>query len=128
PHHPPRMSAERIEGPVVLLGFDAADPDLGEPWAREGKLPAMAGLMERGTWARTCGEELLFVHGVWSSLLSGVSVARHGFHFFWQPVPGSYGLELKRGRDVGVAPFWAELAGRDRSVLVLDPPAAAPVP
>ena len=78
--------------------------------------------MARGTWARTCGEELLFEHGVWSSLLSGVSVARHGFHFFWQPVPGSYGLELKRGRELGVAPFWAELAGRDRSVLVLDPP------
>ena len=40
-------------GPVVLLGFDAADPDLVERWAREGKLPAMADLMARGTWART---------------------------------------------------------------------------
>ncbi|HEX7977922.1 MAG TPA: alkaline phosphatase family protein [Gemmatimonadaceae bacterium] len=122
------MPADRRNGPVVLLGFDAADPDLVERWAREGKLPAMADLMARGTWARTGGEELLFEHGIWSSLLSGVSVARHGFHFFWQPVPGSYGLELKRGRDLGVAPFWAELAGRDRSVLVLDPPDVAPVP
>ncbi|HEX7940241.1 MAG TPA: alkaline phosphatase family protein, partial [Gemmatimonadaceae bacterium] len=95
--------------------------------AREGKLPAMADLMARGSWAHTAGEELLFEHGIWSTLLSGVSVARHGFHFFWQPVPGSYGLELKRGRDLGVAPFWAELAGRDRSVLVLDPPDTAPV-
>jgi predicted AlkP superfamily phosphohydrolase/phosphomutase len=117
----------RTAGPVVLLGFDAADPDLVERWTREGKLPAMAELMARGTWARTCGEELLFEHGVWSSLLSGVSVARHGFHFFWQPLPGSYGLELKRGRDLGVAPFWTELAGHDRSVLVLDPPDTAPV-
>ncbi len=122
------MPADRTKGPVVLLGFDAADPDLVERWAREGKLPAMADLMARGTWARTSGEELLFEHGVWSSLLSGVSVARHGFHFFWQPVPGSYGLELKRGRDLGVAPFWAELAGSERSVLVLDPPDVAPVP
>jgi len=122
------MPAEPRNGPVVLLGFDAADPDLVERWAREGKLPAMADLMARGTWARTSGEELLFEHGVWSSLLSGVSVARHGFHFFWQPVPGSYGLELKRGQDLGVAPFWAELAGRDRSVLVLDPPDTVPVP
>ena len=88
------MPADRTKGPVVLLGFDAADPDLVERWAREGKLPAMASLMARGTWARTSGEELLFEHGVWSSLLSGVSVARHGFHFFWQPVPGSYALEL----------------------------------
>jgi predicted AlkP superfamily phosphohydrolase/phosphomutase len=121
------MPPEARTGPVVLLGFDAADPDLVERWAREGKLPAMARLMARGTWARTGGEELLFEHGVWTTLLSGVSTARHGFHFFWQPVPGTYGLELKRGRDLGVAPFWAHLAGTGRSVLVLDPPDTEPV-
>jgi predicted AlkP superfamily phosphohydrolase/phosphomutase len=122
------MPADRATGPVVLLGFDAADPDLVERWAREGKLPATARLMERGTWSRTGGAELLFEHGIWSSLFSGVSVARHGFHFFWQPVPGTYGLELKRGRDLGVVPFWAQLAGTGKSVLVLDPPDTAPVP
>jgi predicted AlkP superfamily phosphohydrolase/phosphomutase len=121
------MPPEARTGPVVLLGFDAADPDLVERWAREGKLPAMARLMARGTWARTSGAELLFEHGVWSTLLSGVSTARHGFHFFWQPVPGTYGLELKRGRDLGVAPFWAHLSGTGRSVLVLDPPDTEPV-
>ena len=121
------MPADRANGPVVLLGFDAADPDLVERWAREGKLPAMARLMERGVWARTGGEELLFENGIWASQLSGVSIARHGFHFFWQPVPGTYGLELKRGRDAGVEPFWAHLAGTDRSVFVLDPPDTAPV-
>jgi predicted AlkP superfamily phosphohydrolase/phosphomutase len=122
------MPVERATGPVVLLGFDAADPDLVERWAREGKLPAMARLMERGTWARTAGPELMFEHGIWSAIFSGVSVARHGFHFFWQPVPGTYGLELKRGRDLGVVPFWAQLAGTGKSVLVLDPPDTAPVP
>lgn len=111
----------------MLLGFDAADPDLVERWAREGKLPSMARLMERGSWARTSGEELLFEHGIWSSIFSGVSTARHGFHFFWQPVPGSYALELKKGRDIGVAPFWARLTGTGRTVLVLDPPDTEPV-
>ena len=121
------MPPERRAGPVVLLGFDAADPDLVEQWAREGKLPTMARLMARGTWARTGGEELLFEHAVWSTTLSGVSTARHGFHFFWQPVPGTYGLELKRGRDLGVTPFWTHLSGTGRSVLVLDPPDTDPV-
>ena len=121
------MPADRVTGPIVLLGFDAADPDLVERWAREGKLPAMARLMTRGTWARTAGPDLLFEHGIWSSLFSGVSVARHGFHFFWQPVPGTYGLELKRGRDLGVVPFWAHLDGTGKSVLVLDPPDTEPV-
>ena len=121
------MPADRRTGPVVLLGFDAADPDLVERWAHEGKLPAMARLMSRGAWARTTGPELLFEHGIWSTLFSGVSVAKHGFHFFWQPVPGTYGLELKRARELGVAPFWSRLAGTGRSVLVLDPPDTEPV-
>ena len=125
------MSADRptadARGPVVLLGFDAADPELIERWAREGKLPAMAKLMERGAWARTSGEELLFEHGIWTSIFSGVSTGRHGFHFFWQPVPGSYALELKKGKDIGVSPFWARLAGSGRTVLVLDPPDTEPV-
>ncbi|MEO6525185.1 MAG: alkaline phosphatase family protein [Gemmatimonadaceae bacterium] len=116
-----------MEGPVVLLGFDAADPELVERWAGEGKLPSVARLMARGAWARTSGEELLFEHGIWTSLFSGVSTARHGFHFFWQPVPGTYGLELKKGRDIGVAPFWAQLAGTGRTVFVMDPPDTEPV-
>lgn len=121
------MPVERVRGPVVLLGFDAADPELVERWAAEGKLPAVARLMARGAWARTSGEELLFEHGIWTSLFSGVSTARHGFHFFWQPVPGTYGLELKKGLDIGVAPFWAQLAGTGRTVFVMDPPDTEPV-
>jgi predicted AlkP superfamily phosphohydrolase/phosphomutase len=121
------VSAERTEGPVVLLGFDAADPELVERWAREGKLPSVARLMERGAWARTGGEELLFEHGIWTSIFSGVSTGRHGFHFFWQPVPGTYALELRKGKDIGVAPFWAQVAGTGRSVLVMDPPDTEPV-
>jgi predicted AlkP superfamily phosphohydrolase/phosphomutase len=121
------LSVDRSQGPVVLLGFDAADPELVERWAREGKLPSMARLMERGTWARTGGEELLFEHGIWTSIFSGVSTGRHGFHFFWQPVPGTYALELKKGKDIGISPFWAQLAGTGRTVLVMDPPDTEPV-
>jgi predicted AlkP superfamily phosphohydrolase/phosphomutase len=116
-----------MQGPVVLLGFDAADPELVERWAREGKLPAMARLMDRGAWGRTGGEELLFEHGIWTSIFSGVSSGRHGFHFFWQPVPGTYALELKKGKDIGVAPFWSQLSGTGRTVLVMDPPDTEPV-
>lgn len=122
------MPSDPPRGPVVLLGFDAGDPDLVERWVGEGRLPALARLMERGTWARTGGPELLFEHGVWLSLFSGVSVARHGFHFFWQPRPGTYDLDLVRGADSGVQPFWAHLRGTARRVLVMDPPDTAPVP
>lgn len=122
------MPSERSRGPVVLLGFDAGDPDLVERWVGEGRLPAIARLMERGSWARTGGPELLFEHGIWLSLFSGVSVARHGFHFFWRPRPGTYDLELVRGADAGVLPFWAHLRGTARSVFVIDPPDTGPVP
>jgi predicted AlkP superfamily phosphohydrolase/phosphomutase len=121
------LSSDNSRGPVVLLGFDAGDPELIERWASEGRLPALARLMARGSWARTGGPELLFEHGIWLSLFSGVSIARHGFHFFWQPRPGTYELELVRGADAGTAPFWAHLRGTERAVFVMDPPDTSPV-
>ncbi len=120
------MQSER-RGQVVLLGLDALDPDLLQEWTAAGKLPSLKRLMEVGSWALTSGPELLCEHGIWVSMLGGVSWARHGFHFFWQPQPRSYNLQLARGHDCNVPPFWSELRGTDRSVFVLDPPDTAPV-
>jgi predicted AlkP superfamily phosphohydrolase/phosphomutase len=109
----------------VILGIDAGDPGFIERWVREGRLPAIASLMERGSYARTGGPELVTEHGVWVSLFSGVSRGRHGYFYFRQLRPGSYELEPRTGLDVDAPPFWERLGG-GRRVALIDIPDSVP--
>jgi len=112
--------------PLVILGIDAGDPAFIERWVREGRLPAIASVMERGSHARTGGAELVSEHGVWVSLFSGVSRGRHGYFYFRQLRPGSYQLEARTGLDVDAPPFWTQLTGNGGSVALIDIPDSVP--
>jgi predicted AlkP superfamily phosphohydrolase/phosphomutase len=114
--------------PLVILGLDAGDPGFIERWVGEGRLPAIASVMERGSHARTGGPELVSEHGVWVSLFSGISRGRHGYFYFRQLHPGSYQLEARTGLDVDAPPFWARLAGTGRRVALIDIPDSVTLP
>ncbi len=114
--------------PLVIIGFDSGDPRFLQEWAKEGKLPTLASLMERGCWAETSSPELTLEHGAWVSIFSGVSRSHHGFYYFRQLIPGSYDLQLTYGAELKVAPFWASGLGADKRVIVADGPEIALIP
>ncbi len=99
------MTSNSRTPPLVIIGLDAADPDLMMRWAAEGYMPALASLMQRGCWARTAGPELICEHGIWVSLSSGVPRSHHGYHYFRQLKPGTYDLENVTGADINVVRF-----------------------
>ena len=111
--------------PLLVFGIDAGDPDLLEQWIADGSLPHLAALVREGSHARTGGDELSMEHGAWISLMSGVSRAQHGYHYYRQLVPGSYRLALTTGPDPVVLPFWS--ACTDRRVVVVDVPDFDPI-
>jgi predicted AlkP superfamily phosphohydrolase/phosphomutase len=113
--------------PLVILGLDAGDPQLIEEWAREGHLPTIASIMERGCWSLTEGPELISEHGVWVSLLSGLSRAQHGYCYFRQLEPGTYDLHFMTANRLGIEPFWARFRGSPRRVAAVDVPDTAPI-
>jgi predicted AlkP superfamily phosphohydrolase/phosphomutase len=113
---------EKETPPLVILGIDAGDPGFIEQWAREGYLPTIASIMERGCWAQTGGPELVSEHGVWVSLFSGISRSQHGYYYFRQLTPGTYDLQTVTGRDVNAPPFWSRLQSRDIKLAVIDVP------
>lgn len=114
------------ESQLVIVGIDAGDPGFIERWTAEGHLPAIASLMDRGSWARTGGPELVSEHGAWVSIFSGASRAEHGYYYFRQLRPGSYDLETVTGLDIDAPPFWSHLA--DRTMALLDVPDTRPLP
>ncbi|MGH7633120.1 MAG: alkaline phosphatase family protein, partial [Gemmatimonadaceae bacterium] len=108
---------------LLVIGIDAASPELLDAWTADGTLPNLARLAARGLTGRTRGIEGFFVGSTWPSLYTGTSPARHGLHYQIQLVPGSYRLEDRtRGTFVEGDPFWRVLSRAGRRVAVLDVP------
>jgi len=119
------MLTNAAHTPLLVFGIDAGDPALLESWIADGSLPHLAALVREGSCARTGGEELSMEHGAWITLMSGVSRAQHGYHYYRQLVPGSYRLALTTGPDPVVLPFWSVCT--DRRLVVVDVPDVDPV-
>ena len=108
---------------LLVIGIDAASPDLLDAWTADGTLPALAALSRRGLVARTRGLEGFFVGSTWASLYTGTNPAQHGLHYQMQLVPGSYRLEDRAaGAFVERDPFWRVLSCAGKRVAVLDVP------
>lgn len=114
--------------PLAIFGLDAADPELLLAWSRDGQLPVMASIMERGTLGRLAGSEMISVHGVWPSFFSGVPVHRHGYYLRRVLVPGTYRLQTLHPSDIEAESFWVRFQGSDFRVMIVDVPVSDPLP
>ena len=108
---------------LLVLGIDAADPDLIEQWAADGTLPHLGALIRRGFSGRTHSVDGFFIGATWPSFFTGVTPARHGIHYMVQFEPGTGTLYRPAAADyVRRPPFWHALASAGRRVAVLDVP------
>ncbi|WP_017715767.1 alkaline phosphatase family protein [Kamptonema formosum] len=121
------MTLERKTSPLVILGFDVGDLDSIQRWAKEGYLPTIASIMERGCWGQTGGPELVCSHSLWASMFSGISRNEHGYYYFRQLKPGTYDLQPVSEPHAKISPFWSCLQGTDKKVAVVDAPNADPI-
>jgi predicted AlkP superfamily phosphohydrolase/phosphomutase len=107
---------------LLVLGIDAASPQLIERFASAGELPAIAALLERSAVARTAGIDGFFVGATWPSFATGVGPGRHGLHYLAQIPPGRVAYEAVAAWPERVGPFWSTLSRAGRRVAVLDVP------
>jgi len=109
---------------LVLLGVDAASPDLIRAWVDAGKLPNLKSLVDEGVSGRVAGVEGLFIGSTWPSFYTGLHPGRHGIYRIEQLESGTYGFfrpfEIPDG--VGGTPFWRLASDEGRRVAVLDVP------
>jgi predicted AlkP superfamily phosphohydrolase/phosphomutase len=88
-----------------MVGFDAADGDLVLRGIREGRLPTLAGLAERGVGGplQSAGEHM--PESSWASMISGTPTGEHGI-YSWRIVrPGSVG-QARMATGGWRRPFW----------------------
>ena len=108
---------------LLVLGIDAASPDLLDAWIADGTLPNLRALASRGVVGRTRGVDGFHIGSTWPSLYTGTDPSHHGVHYLVQLVPGTYQLRYSATDEfVRGEPFWRTLSNAGQRVAVLDVP------
>ena len=108
---------------VLVLAIDAANPVLLQEWAKDGTLPNIHMLISRGLVGSTRSIDGFYVGSTWPSFYTGVTPARHGFHYLVQLRAGTYDFYRPAGEGiVKCDPFWSYLSRAGRRVAILDVP------
>lgn len=106
----------------LVVGLDMGDGGLIRRWAREGRLPVLGSLIDKGIWSwleTTAGS--LHV-SAWPSIYTGAPPGEHGVYYTFQPAPGHQGY-VKFGEGLYGRPTMWNLLGRaGRRCTVFDAP------
>jgi len=75
-------AAQRPGGRALVIGIDGMSPVLVERMLREGELPHLAELAERGSWGRLRSLKPILSPRIWTSMATGKLPAEHGIEHF----------------------------------------------
>ena len=111
---------------VLVIGLDAATFWLIDPWAAEGKLPAMTRIEEKGARAEL-RSSIPYVSGpAWVSFATGKNPGKHGYFDFARRKTGEYNVELINAAHVQAPTLWALLSAAGKRVAVMNSPVSYP--
>jgi predicted AlkP superfamily phosphohydrolase/phosphomutase len=110
---------------VLVVALEACDPAVMRRLAAEGKAPTIASLLHRAAQARTAPPVGVYESGVWPTLFTACSPARHGYTCFEELDVGTYDHRETSPREIRVPSFWETLSGAGRRVAVIDVPHSA---
>src|SRR3984893_12851678 len=67
---------------AVILGFDSMDPDLADRFIKEGRLPNLSKLRDRGTFSKLRTTFPAISPVAWSTFMTGVNPGKHNIYDF----------------------------------------------
>src|SRR5208337_3139926 len=67
---------------AVILGFDGMDPDLADRFMKEGRLPNLAKLRDKGTFSKLRTTFPAISPVAWSTFMTGVNPGKHNIYDF----------------------------------------------
>ena len=106
---------------VLLIGLDAADPELIERWTADGTLPHLAALRRGGLSGRLATSAQYLAGSPWPTFYTGQPPSRHGIYHDYQWRHEHMGFAAPTRDWVPASPFWRHLAG-DVPVIAYDVP------
>ena len=112
--------------PVLMIGLDAAEPELIERWMGDGTLPSLAGLRARGSYRRLASSAAWLAGSPWPTFYTGTSPATHGLYHFLQWRAEQRDLARPGPGWLPLQPFWRALGPDGPRALVVDAPSSYP--
>lgn len=91
---------------VLVIGWDGATWEMVEPLLREGRLPNLAKLVERGAAATLESSKVPISSAAWVGAVTGKGPGENGVYSFFEPVEGTYDVKLISSRSNQAAPLW----------------------
>jgi len=106
---------------VLMIGLDAADPELIERWTGDGTLPHLAALRRAGRSGRLASSAEYLAGSPWPTFYTGQPPSRHGIYHDYQWRQEQMGFAAPTRDWVAASPFWRHLAA-DVPVIAYDVP------
>ncbi|WP_322493775.1 alkaline phosphatase family protein [Chloroflexus sp.] len=111
---------------ILIVGLDAADLDLVEPWVTAGYLPHIRDVLARGSFAPLRSTIPVMSPPAWMSLISGLNPGKHGIFDFVRLAPGSYHLMSTRRDQTTFKTMFDYASEHGQFVLALNVPLTYP--
>jgi len=100
------FKVEMKKNKLLLIGWDAADWKIINPMIKEGKMPALKGLIERGVCGNLKTLDPPLSPMLWTSMATGVRPYKHGIGGFVEPRPDGEGLRPVTSTSRKVKAIW----------------------
>ena len=113
---------------VLIIGLDGAEWSVLEPWLRDGTLPHLADLRQRGISGNLVSSVPPLSAPAWSNLMTGKRPGKHGVYHFVKLFDESQDAEahVVNARSIKSPTIWDVLAHRDREVGLINVPMTYP--
>jgi len=106
--------------PVILFAVDGMEWDVLKPLVDAGRMPAVASLMERGSYGYLETMEPTYSPVIWTSIATGKSPAKHGImHFVYRDGPGKDDVHFYTSGHRKTKAFWNILSEYGNTVDVI---------
>lgn len=96
---------------IIILGWDSATFEIADRLMEEGRLPALAGLRERGWRAPLRSTWPPMTDSAWTCAFTGRNPGAHGIFGSWYRAPGAYEYRYFSSRDRRAPILWEMTEG-----------------